>query len=308
MESSLARAQRQTHPWAGLDPGARTEQLAWSYPRWAGPFAFQPNSSTRVFEYPWAFHAAEVKPGSRVVEIGGSLSGFQFVLARSGAQVINVDPGEAASGVGWPVDDESLGRLNRAFKTRVELINSTLQEARLENESADVVYSISTIEHIPPDELPSLMQEVQRILRPGGAAVLTVDLFLDLDPFASDVTNEFGTNVSVHELVQQSGLKLVAGNPKACSASQTLMSPTSALDSMSTWSAGIPSWRSASCFGSSCMTVGRRLEPPRLLIVETKAHWQFGHHPVAFAKLGDRTDASGVRRRCPHRSRLGSRG
>ncbi len=194
--------------------GRSQPEMRWKHPRWTGPFGFQLNSGTRAFEYPWAYHAVPVETDMDVVEIGGSLSGFQFALDNAGARVTNVDPGEAASGVGWPVDAESLGRLNRAFGAHVELLNSTLQDARLDDESADVVYSISTIEHIPQAELPSLMHEVQRILRPGGALVLTVDLFLNLDPFTSAVENQFGTNVSVHDLVRHSGLDLAVGNPR----------------------------------------------------------------------------------------------
>src|SRR5687767_6873521 len=57
-----------------------------------GPFAFQPNNSTRELEYPWAFHVSELRAGMSVLEIGGALSGFQFALASTGAFVTNVDP------------------------------------------------------------------------------------------------------------------------------------------------------------------------------------------------------------------------
>jgi len=57
-----------------------------------GPFGFQPNSDTRRLEYPWAFEALELAPGMRVVEVGGSNSGFQFVLDQAGCSVVNVDP------------------------------------------------------------------------------------------------------------------------------------------------------------------------------------------------------------------------
>jgi len=189
-------------------------ELRWRHPRWTGPFGFQPNNTTRVFEYPWAFHAVPVGARSPVVEIGGSLSGFQFVMAKSGAAVTNVDPGLEARGLGWPVDAGSIGALNRAFGTDVTLVNTTLEEAGLEDESADAVYSISTIEHIPTADLPSLMKDVRRILRPGGACVLTIDLFLDLVPFTTQSENEFGTNVSVLQLVESSELDLVVGRPE----------------------------------------------------------------------------------------------
>src|SRR6476661_568193 len=68
-----------------------------------GCFAFQGNNTTRAFEYPWAFEALNVRPGLRVLEIGGSLSGFQFVLDRCGCEVVDVDPGDEFHASGWAV-------------------------------------------------------------------------------------------------------------------------------------------------------------------------------------------------------------
>ena len=176
-----------------------------------GMFAIQPNNATRAYEYPWVFDACRVARGMRVLEIGGGLSGFQFVLDRSGADVTNVDPGEAAHGRGWPVDEHSIARLNRVFGTSIELRNTFLQDAGLESASFDRVISVSTIEHIPESELPSLMSEVVRLLKPGGMFVATVDLFLNVQPFTTRERNEFGTNISVADLIEPHGLELVAG-------------------------------------------------------------------------------------------------
>lgn len=184
------------------------------YPRFVGPFGYQVNNETRGFEFPWAYFALDLRPGMRVLEIGGGLSGMQFVLAREGVEVVNVDPGEAATGRGWPVDEERIRHLNRAFSTDVRLINMTLEEAALPTDSFDAVYSISTIEHIPEAERRSLMFEVARVLKPSGRCVLTVDLFLNVEPFADRRENTFGTNANVAELVEHSGLSLTDGDPK----------------------------------------------------------------------------------------------
>ena len=179
--------------------------------RLLGPVAFQPNSETRACEYPWAFHAAKLQPGMCCMEVGGGLSGFQFALARSGMKVINVDPGESAAGKGWPVDQRSIERLNRSFGTDVELRNCTLAEAGVAPASVDRVFSISTIEHIPTSELPEVMRGIAEVLKPGGACVLTVDLFLNLKPFSKRETNHYGTNVDVRALIEASGLELESG-------------------------------------------------------------------------------------------------
>jgi SAM-dependent methyltransferase len=177
-----------------------------------GPFGFQPdNNSTRSAEYPWAFHARPIVPGHVAVDLGGSLGGFQFVLSKCGAQVVNVDPSDSAV-LGRPVSGATITALNRAFGTTVELRKAFLQDAGFQSETVDRVYCISTIEHIPCSEIPSLAADIGRILKPGGFAVLTIDLFYDLVPFTKTPRNIHGTNINVHDLVEASNLELDDGN------------------------------------------------------------------------------------------------
>ena len=178
-----------------------------------GPFAFQPNNDTRAFEYPWAFEALGVSKGLHVLEIGGGLSGLQFVLARSGCKVTNVDPGEEAAGLAWPLDASVFAQLNRRFRTDVVLRKCFVEEAQLRDASFDRVVSISVVEHIPRENIQTLLEHVCRVLKPGGLFVMTVDLFLDLEPFTTEKCNRFGKNVSLEWVIRESGLKLLRGSP-----------------------------------------------------------------------------------------------
>ena len=189
------------------------ERLSEDVARRLGPFAFQPNNTTRAVEYPWAFGMVQVE-GRSVLEIGGALSGFQFVLARSGADVTNVDPFVDYGSEGeLPGDPEALHAvLNRIFGTAVRLERSTLAEADLDSNSFDCAFCISTLEHVPEDEIRRMTHEVRRVLRPGGRFVVTVDLFLDVAPFAQAQRNRWGTNISIRDLVEQSGMGLVVGD------------------------------------------------------------------------------------------------
>jgi SAM-dependent methyltransferase len=181
-------------------------------PALRGPFAFQPNNATREAEYPWAFHATPIMSGLKVLEIGGSLSGFQFVLDRAGCQVVNVDPGMEAHGRGWPVDATSIAQLNRMFGTSVELYNGFLSAAPFARDTFDRIFSISVIEHVPLEESPALMARAYELLKPGGYFVMTLDLFLNLKPFTSRESNEFGTNVSVRTLAESAPFELIEGD------------------------------------------------------------------------------------------------
>jgi len=178
-----------------------------------GPFGIQENNTVREFEYPWAYFATPVRPGLDALDIGGGLGGFQFVLARAGCRVVNVDPGMDAVGIGWPCDDSSMRRLNRLFGTSVQLRNTVIDRADLADDAFDVAYSISVLEHLPPDELVTTLEEVYRVLRPGGHFVMTVDLFLNIAPFTGVQRNRFGTNVDLRWLLEQTPFELAMGTP-----------------------------------------------------------------------------------------------
>ena len=80
--------------------------LPWeAYIKKKGFFSVQTNNTTRMFEYPWAFYNADLSEGQKVLEIGGGLSGFQFVLDALGCHVVNIDPGMEAKGKGWLCDN-----------------------------------------------------------------------------------------------------------------------------------------------------------------------------------------------------------
>jgi 2-polyprenyl-3-methyl-5-hydroxy-6-metoxy-1,4-benzoquinol methylase len=194
-----------------LGRSARARRLYARFPRLRGPFQYQRNNDTRICEYAWAFERIMAAKPRRVLDVGGGLCGLQFVLERSGVHVVTVDPGEESTGLGWPVDAESMGRLNKAFGTNVELISTTVQAAGLSPGSIDVAYAISTLEHIPPGEISSLMTSIESALKPDGLVVLTIDLFLELHPFTTAMSNRWGTNIDIAELITASGLRMVDG-------------------------------------------------------------------------------------------------
>jgi hypothetical protein len=177
-----------------------------------GPFAFQGNTTTRIYEYPWAYYQLASLGTSRILEIGGALSGLQFVLAKLGHEVHNVDPfldyGRGNYGIDPAAEHASL---NRMFGTDVVLHRSTLPAADLVG-SFSAAVCISTLEHLPPDSIQATLSAVKTLLRPGGLVVLTVDLFLNLAPFCSRRTNAWGANASVQWIDEILGYTMVAGD------------------------------------------------------------------------------------------------
>ena len=182
------------------------------YEKFRGPFAIQPNNTSREFEYPWAFYATPLTAGQRVLEIGGGLGGFQFVLDQEGCKVVNVDPGTEA--MDWPCDANSMDKLNRLFGTSVDLRNTVLTEADLEPESFDRVFSISVLEHLPDNEIEDAMHCAFNLLVPGGYFILTVDLSLDIAPFTTRLVNAYGKNVDIKWIIGIAPFLLVQGDPR----------------------------------------------------------------------------------------------
>lgn len=180
-----------------------------------GPFGFQENNRTREVEYPWCFHAAPVKPGMKVIDLGAGAAGLQFVLSSIGAEVLSVDPLiNPHETVEWTFTDADYERLNRVLGSKVVFVRKLLEDAALPADSFDRVYAVSVIEHIPEEPAARLLAEVARVLKPGGCFVATIDLFLTLRPFSDRASNEYGTNVSVRRLVEASGLELLVGDTR----------------------------------------------------------------------------------------------
>lgn len=175
-----------------------------------GYFGFQPNNDTRAIEYPWAFQSASLTKGMRVLEIGGGLGGFQFVLSREGMKVDNVDPG--MEDLEWPVSNEAIAELNQAFSTDVQLIKKPIHETNLKPEQYDRIFCISVLEHLPEELIKESILKAHSYLKNGGLFILTVDLFLNLFPFSTQERNIFGKNIPITSIVDESLFKIRIGN------------------------------------------------------------------------------------------------
>lgn len=208
------------HKWGAPFGRSNGKAGIWSIPsffswsdssrmRRRGMFGFQGNNDTRRFEYPWAYYQAQLQKGMRIMEVGGGLSGFQFVLSKEGHVVHNVDPG--TSGHGWEVTHAMHEKLNRVFGTQCVLHKCGIEDARLDPCAFDRAFSVSVMEHMPEEAIREGMKTVCRSLKPGGLFVLTIDLFLDLIPFSRKTENKWGRNISVRDLVNMGEYELVVG-------------------------------------------------------------------------------------------------
>jgi SAM-dependent methyltransferase len=130
--------------------------------------------AARLWEYPYAILAAELSPGLKVADIGCGMTAFTIYLKdHARCDVTGIDPDVFEAGVkykGHGVSEEFIQR------TGIRFLRGDMTELPLDDESQDRAYSISVMEHVPPDVRRRGMQEIARILKPGGRAIITVDM------------------------------------------------------------------------------------------------------------------------------------
>ncbi len=133
---------------------------------------------SRVWEYPYAyFHlqrmirAQGANATATVIDLGSGVTFFPFSVARLGCRVqcMDIDP----------VCQRDLERAVSVIPQQPgEVGFSLILDGRLPmgDRQADALYCISVLEHIPDFE--NTVQEVARVLKPGGLFILTIDLDL----------------------------------------------------------------------------------------------------------------------------------
>ena len=118
------------------------------------------------WEYPWALGRAGLEPGARVLDAGAGDSIFPVYLARQGYRVTAVDL-------------EFTGTLGELHGVEVDYLRADMTDLPLPDAHFDAVFCISVIEHLPEERIPVAMRELRRVLRPGGALLLTTDYYED---------------------------------------------------------------------------------------------------------------------------------
>jgi SAM-dependent methyltransferase len=130
--------------------------------------------AARLWEYPFAILAAGLRRGMRVADLGCGMTPFTVYLKdEARCEVTGIDPEIFPAGLryrGHGVSEEFLTH------TGLHVLRGDMREIPLETESQERVFCLSVMEHVPRDVRRRGMQEIARILRPRGYAVLTVDM------------------------------------------------------------------------------------------------------------------------------------
>lgn len=133
---------------------------------------------SRVWEYPYVYHHLKnwrkkfsLSQLPRVVDLGSGVTFFPFSVARLGYSVICTDID--------PICGKDLNRAAQCISSQPGIIDFMQTDGislPFHNKEMDVVYCISVLEHITHFE--RIIQEIARVLSPGGLLLLTVDIDL----------------------------------------------------------------------------------------------------------------------------------
>lgn len=141
--------------------------------------------------------AAQIRKGSRILEIGCGGGGLLRMLRQRGARVVGVDTLDAAL---------RLARKQLDTKKRAQLVQIGADEALpFRNDAFDAIISQHVIEHLP--SAGAALREWYRLLRPTGRLALATPNanYPDLGHFAdADHAHIFSTQ-ELRDIVEKAG-------------------------------------------------------------------------------------------------------
>jgi SAM-dependent methyltransferase len=110
----------------------------------------------------------------KVADIGCGMTAFTVYLKHeAGCDVVGVDPDVFESGIKYKGHGVSREFIDR---TGLKFLRGDMDRFPLDDNSQDCVFCVSVMEHVTPDVRRRGMQEMARVLKPGGRAILTVDV------------------------------------------------------------------------------------------------------------------------------------
>ena len=142
---------------------------------------------SRSWEYPYVYSCLRRWRASwsgtsqpLVLDVGSGVTFFPFAVAKLGVTVrcLDVDP----------VCERDLSRAAGVVDCGPGSVSAALSrphELPCADQGADAVYCISVLEH--EEEFERLIEEMARVLRPGGILLLTLDLDVRQEGWALDV-------------------------------------------------------------------------------------------------------------------------
>lgn len=166
-----------------------------------------------LLDLTWVIHRLGAVKGKRILDAGAGVGILQWYLAEQGAEVISVDrTGRAHLPLRFRQRFEVSGMRPQDLAPLVSVIRQDIRQGKardlmaifrprrragkvclyhqdlktledIGDASVDAVVGISALEHNPPEDLPAILAELLRVLKPGGILLATLGAARDQDWF-----------------------------------------------------------------------------------------------------------------------------
>lgn len=119
-------------------------------------------------------HVPDLVPGGSALDFGCGVGRLSLALAKHYREVVGVDVASRMI--------ELANQQNRSPDTLRFVLNQRDDLAQFADHSFDLVFSLITLQHVPPELIRIYVSEFVRITRPGGLLYFQVPTFVPLDP------------------------------------------------------------------------------------------------------------------------------
>jgi 2-polyprenyl-3-methyl-5-hydroxy-6-metoxy-1,4-benzoquinol methylase len=122
---------------------------------------------SRCFEWPWAVINSELTRGETVLDAGGGHGVLQYALAKRCDYVVNMDMNVRSLSA-------AAANKERLVVPHLDLVIGDITKIPSPDENFSRVFCISVLEHM--EDWAQGMNELLRVLKPGGFLMLTLDV------------------------------------------------------------------------------------------------------------------------------------
>lgn len=140
---------------------------------------------TRGWEYPWVTEIlqASLTSGAKILDCGCGVNGFPLQLHKMGYNSSGLDyfVGKEFKRPGYGLPDSYIRKNSR----QVAFLNGGMENIPAESETLDAVTCVSVMEHVVIEHKEDpwfhirCLDEMARVLKPGGLMICTYDTILD---------------------------------------------------------------------------------------------------------------------------------
>lgn len=167
------------------------EVLVWDLARVSELFSFHEQGMHDVawgikgHNRPWIAAHGEWAPGLRFLDVGAGFSDLASFLARThGAEAWVADDFGASQGEQiWSRWGDPAEMPQKHPEVKYVFKNLGQDVPEIPEASFDRVYSVSVLEHVPPEKIAAVLKHMGKLLKPGGLLMCSIDI-----PFPRTVT------------------------------------------------------------------------------------------------------------------------